>query len=156
MYVSSEQPPEEVFLFGLHLDPDAEFLRNRHIHYVKPAERSIAQPREDGLCIYCELLLLPDATQYAVQQPSFQLLLDSKERCQLCRVLTASLSQGCPDLQEMYNSGYAPLYDRENYATGITVGSTKYEKHSQIVATCGNLVVLSFEANILCGQRIRY
>jgi hypothetical protein len=33
--VSSERPPEEVFLFGLHLDPDAEFLRNRHIHYVK-------------------------------------------------------------------------------------------------------------------------
>lgn len=50
----------------------------------------------------------------------------------------SSLSQGCPDLEEMYNSGYALLYDRDNSATGITVKSTKCNKYSRIVATCGN------------------
>jgi hypothetical protein len=110
--VCSQRPPEEVFIFGLNLDPDVEFLHSRQIHRVSPAERSITQPREDSLCIYCQLVLLPDAPQYAAHQPSFQLLIDSVDRCKLCKILVSSLSQGCPDLEEMYNSGYAPLYDR--------------------------------------------
>jgi hypothetical protein len=138
VFVYSQRPPEEVFLFGLYLDPDTEFVQDRQSHYVAPSERSIAQTREDGLCVYCQLVLLPDAPPYAAHQPSFQLLFESSEGCQLCMVITASLSQGCPDLQEMYNSGYAPLYDPGNQATAITIESKRFDKHSQIVATCGN------------------
>ena len=136
--VHSMQPPEEVFLFGLNLNSHSQFVRGHRVNYVSPSERSITQAREDGLCIYCQLVLLPDAPPYAAHQPSFQSLLNSKDVCKLCLVITSGFSLGCPELQEMYNSGYPPLYDIENRATTIRVESTKFDKHSRIIATCGN------------------
>ena len=134
--VYSTKEPEEVFMFGLHLGSDSEIVREPTVQYVHPFERSIKEPLESGLCIFCQLILSPDPPAHAQHYPSFQLLLDSKG-CDMCKVVTSSLSQGCPELQELYNNGYPPLYDRENSSTAIFVDCRKHPHHTRIVARCG-------------------
>lgn len=137
LYVNSNRQPDEVFQFGLFPRHEDIVQPQNPIHYVKPEELSIIHPRQDGLCIYCQLLLHPDAPQHAAHYPSLQLLLDS-EGCTLCTAIKASLFQGCPKLGELYNAGYEPLQNRENYEVGITVECTRFEKHFRLVATCGD------------------
>ena len=95
------------------------------MHYVAPSDRGITSTREDGLCVYCQLVLLPDTPQYLAHQPSFQLLYKSNETCELCRMITSSLGQGSPDLKEMYNSEYPPIYDPGIPTFRITVKCKK-------------------------------
>ena len=94
MKVDSDRPSEDVFPFGLPLSQNSEFVQRRQIYFVAPSERSITQTKADGLCIYCQLLLMTDVPQYAIHQRSFQLLLDSGQRRLLCKVITASLFKG--------------------------------------------------------------
>jgi hypothetical protein len=122
-------------LTGIQLVHESQIVRERNINWVHPHDRSITEPLDTGLCIYCQLILSPDVPIHTQHHPNFQLLLDSS-KCEMCKVLTSSLSQGCPGLRQMYNSGYPPLYDRTDKTSAIFVESTQYSRHTQIVARC--------------------
>lgn len=55
IHLLSNRPPEEVFSLGALVGLREEFVPERMVTYIPPAERSITQTRADGLCIYCQL-----------------------------------------------------------------------------------------------------
>jgi len=153
--VYSSRPPEEVFLFGLALDETADFVRGATVQPVSPADRGIEKARDDGLCIYCQLLLLPDPPKYTLHAPSLQLLVDSTRTCQLCELISLSLAIGSPELKQRYNDGDPSLYDRGNMSTGIMIVNTKFDRHSRIIAECGKPGVSKFKGQPLAWSTSR-
>jgi hypothetical protein len=153
--VYSSRSPEEVFLFGLTLDETSDFVRGTTVRPVSPADRGIEKARDDGLCIYCQLLLLPDPPKHTRHFPSLQLLVDSSETCQLCKLISLSLAMGSPELKQRYNDGDPSLYDRGNMSTGMTIINTKFDRHSRIVADCGNPEVSKFKGRPLVWSTSR-
>ncbi|KAL4746955.1 heterokaryon incompatibility protein-domain-containing protein [Aspergillus terricola var. indicus] len=141
--VTSIRPPEEVFRFGLPIGASDSFQTQRTVRYIPPAERSITQTRDDGLCVYCQLLLLPDAPQHARHQPSLHLLIESAKRCNLCAFLNGSISMGSSELRQMWEARHPMLNEPRNSI--ITVESKKYDRYSQLVATVGNPAIARWQ-----------
>jgi hypothetical protein len=130
----SDRPPEDVFNFGLPLGPRESFVQVQQARLTAPSERSITQDREDGLCIYCQLLLLPDAPEYSAHQPCMGLLIRNWDRCLLCKLINISIGRTNPDWKARYDAGLADVASPD---TRIWVRSKKYDKYSLIIATGG-------------------
>ncbi|KAH6846943.1 HET domain protein [Chaetomium sp. MPI-CAGE-AT-0009] len=135
MFLYSDRPPEDVFNFGLPIGPRESFAQVQQVHLTTPSERSITRDREDGLCIYCQLLLLPDAPEYAAHQPCMGLLIRNWERCQLCTLINVSIGLANPAWKARYEAGLADVASPD---TRIWVRSKKYDKYSLVVATMGD------------------
>ncbi|KAK4031671.1 HET domain protein [Parachaetomium inaequale] len=135
MHLYSDRPPEDVFNFGLPLGPRESFVQVRDVRLTAPSERSIIGDREDGLCIYCQLLLLPDAPEYAAHQPCMGLLIRNWDRCQLCTLINVSIGRANPDWKARYDAGLADVASPD---TRIWVRSMKSDKYSLMVATVGD------------------
>ncbi|KAK4208927.1 HET domain protein [Rhypophila decipiens] len=130
----SQRPPEDVFKFGLPIGPDEGFQRVHRIRLTDPSERRITKDREDGLCIYCQLLLLEDAPEYAAHQPCMGLLIRNWDRCQLCQLINISIGRANPDWKARYEAGDMDIASPD---TRIWVRSRRIERHSLVVATMG-------------------
>ncbi|KAK4212769.1 heterokaryon incompatibility protein-domain-containing protein [Rhypophila decipiens] len=130
----SQRPPEDVFKFGLPIGPDDGFQRVHRIRLTDPSERRITKDREDGLCIYCQLLLLEDAPEYAAHQPCMGLLIRNWDCCQLCQLINISIGRANPDWKARYEAGDMDIASPD---TRIWVRSRRFERHSLVVATMG-------------------
>lgn len=135
MLLYSDRPPEDVFNFGLPLGPRESFVQVQDIRLTTPSERSITRDREDGLCIYCQLLLLPDAPEYAAHQPCMGLLIQNWDRCRLCTLINISIGRANPGWKAKYDAG---LTDSASPDTRIWVRSKKSDRYSLMVATVGD------------------
>lgn len=133
-YVISDRPPEEAFAFGLPLGPRESFMKVQRTRLTTPSERGITRDRGDGLCVYCQLLLLPDAPEYAAHQPCMGLLIRNWERCLLCRLINTSIGRANPDLRARFEAGM----DLGSAHTRIWVRSERFEKYSLMVAWMGD------------------
>lgn len=138
MYVMSNRTPEEVAIFGLAFDEHTSFVRRTTVTYIPPVERGIVETRKDGLCIFCQLILLPDPPEHTVHFPSFQLLMDAVGTCQLCSLISVAFGIACPELKQLYYDGYQPLHDRNNTLTRITIETSRFDSYNTIVACCGD------------------
>ncbi|KAM7199686.1 HET domain protein [Rhypophila sp. PSN 637] len=130
----SQRPPEDVLKFGLPIGPDDGFQRVHRIRLTDPSERSITEDRADGLCRYCQLLLLEDAPEYAAHQPCMGLLIRNWDRCQLCQLINISIGRANPDWKARYEAGDMDIASPD---TRIWVRSRRFERHSLMVATMG-------------------
>ncbi|KAK3291387.1 HET domain protein [Chaetomium fimeti] len=133
-FLFSDRPPEDVFNFGLPIGPRESFMQVQEVRLTAPSERSITQDREDGLCIYCQLLLLPDAPEYTTHQPCMGLLIRNWDRCVLCRLINVSIGRANPAWKAQYEAGLADLSSPD---TRIWAQNKKFDKYSLIVATLG-------------------
>ena len=131
----TDRPLEDFLIFGLPLGPREFFLQVRDIRLTVPSERSITRDREDGLCIYCQLLLLPDAPEFAAHQPCMGLLIRNWDRCQLCTLINISIGRANPDWKANYDGGLA---DVASLNARIWIRSRKSAKFSRMVATVGD------------------
>jgi hypothetical protein len=135
----SLRPPEDVCNFGVPLGPREffKFQQARQVRLTTPSERSITRDRDDGLCTYCQLLLLPDAPEYAAHQPCMGLLIRNWKRCELCTWINVSIGDANPDWKAKYDDGLAES-DIASPDTYIWVRSKKFDKYSLMVATVGD------------------
>ncbi|KAM7191943.1 HET domain protein [Naviculisporaceae sp. PSN 640] len=135
IYLYSPRPPQDTFKFGIPIGQDEWFRQVHRVRLTYPSERSITKDREqDGLCTYCQLLLLDDAPEYAAHQPCMGLLIRNWDRCQLCTLINVSIGQANPEWKAKYNSGDMDIASPD---TRIWVQSKKFERHSLILATMG-------------------
>jgi hypothetical protein len=135
MLLCSPRPPEDVLSFGLPLGPGEFFMQVRDVRLTTPSERGITRDREDGLCVYCQLLLLPDAPEYAAHQPCMGLLIRNWDRCLLCTLINVSIGRANPDWKARYEAGLMNIASPD---TRIWIRSEKFTKYSLIVATVGD------------------
>lgn len=135
MFMYSPRPPQDAFKFGIPIGQDESFRQVHRFRLTLPSERDITKDREeDGLCTYCQLLLLDDAPEYAAHQPCIGLLIRNWDRCRLCTLINVSIGQANPQWKAKYNAGEV---DIASPGTQIWVQSKKYERHSLILATMG-------------------
>lgn len=134
MYLYSSRPPQDVFAFGLPLGPRESFMQVQRTRLASPSERGITRDREDGLCAYCQLLLLPDAPEYAEHQPCMGLLIRNWERCLLCTLINTSIGRANSGLESRFGAGL----DLGSADTRIWVRSRKFERYSLIEAWMGD------------------
>lgn len=137
MHLYSDRPPEEAYAFGITLGPGENFEQAHKVKLVVPSERSITKDREDGLCIYCQVLLLPDAPEYAAHQPCMMLLVNNWDRCLLCKLINISIFREHPELKAKATAGEV---DFRSTDTRVIVQSQKYDRFSGMVATVGDLL----------------
>jgi hypothetical protein len=110
MYVVSARNPAEVFLYGLGQDVGDQFMIKPDKILIGPESRGFTQTREDGLCKYCQLVLLVDAPATTQHDTNFAALLRSSETCNVCQVITSSFYRGTPELVELYQQDYPPSH----------------------------------------------
>lgn len=134
MFLYSNRPPEDVFAFGLPLGSNESFMQMQRTRLTAPSERGITRDRDDGLCVYCQLLLLPDAPEYAEHQPCMGLLIQNWERCLLCTLINTSIGRANPGLKAKFDAGM----DLGSGDTRIWVRSERFERHSLMVAWMGD------------------
>ncbi|KAI1260552.1 heterokaryon incompatibility protein-domain-containing protein, partial [Xylariaceae sp. FL1019] len=132
----SHKPPEEARIFGFR-GADIEDL------WASIEEEAPASPRdwgftstsEQGVCMYCQLMLHPDAPRVIAHQPNISALIASE--CSICHWVEVSIVRGAPSIAERFHRGDPAICDEKSTTCGVTIALLRKPIYTIAIATVG-------------------